>query len=171
MGSGVVVLIIAVAVCMAFGFGGGAFGMRRQDRKDGKAAAALSGTVTRVWAGLAPEQQEELTGLHSLYMQEEWVEENIDYTLRRGVTAERMLIELANRGLIPLGEGTFKRHASPLDFIEPKAPAHPVTDPELGMTSRALEALLPEAPEEAATPVEEPVEELVVKQPVKPAEA
>lgn len=100
---------------------GGAFNLRRHDMKTMESIDAMTSTGTRVWSYLTPEQQDELRAIESLLVQEEWLEEHVEQGVLGGVSAERVLIEFANRGFIILGQGVFRRHSSPLDFIEPNA--------------------------------------------------
>lgn len=105
---------------------GGAFNLRRHDMKTMESIDAMTSTGTRVWSYLTPEQQDELKSIESLLVQEEWLEEQVEQEVLGGVSAERVLIEFANRGFIILGQGVFRRHSSPLDYIDPKAP--PITE-------------------------------------------
>lgn len=109
-------IIVTVLLVM-----GGVFNLRRHDMKAMKSVDAMTATGTRVWSYLTPQQQDELKAIESLLIQEEWIEENVGPEVLGGVSAERVLIEFANRGFIILGQGVFRRHSSPLDFIEPKA--------------------------------------------------
>jgi hypothetical protein len=107
---------------------GGVFNLRRHDMTAMKSADSLTLAGNHVWSYLTPQQQEELNKIDSLLVQEEWIEENVEISVFNGVSAERILIELANRGFVILGKGVFRRHSSPLDFIDPTAP--PVELPE-----------------------------------------
>jgi hypothetical protein len=109
---------LAVTVCFALG---GMFNLKRHDLKAMKNEDAMTAAGVRVWSSLAPSQQEELNQIDSLLVQEEWVEANVEPSILNGLSPERVLIELANRGFITLGQGVFRRHASPLDFINPAA--------------------------------------------------
>lgn len=109
-------IIVTVLLVM-----GGAFNLRRHDMKAMKSIDEMTATGTRVWSYLTPQQQDELKAIESLLVQEEWIEQHVDSEVLGGISAERVLIEFANRGFIILGQGVFRRHSSPLDFIEPKA--------------------------------------------------
>ena len=109
-------IIVTVLLVM-----GGVFNLRRHDMKAMKTIDEMTATGTRVWSYLTPQQQDELKAIESLLVQEEWIEENVEPEVLGGVSAERVLIEFANRGFIILGQGVFRRHSSPLDFIEPRA--------------------------------------------------
>ena len=116
-------LFIGGIVITIFLVMGGAFNLRRHDIKTMESIDAMTSTGTRAWSYLTPEQQDELKAIESLLVQEEWLEEHVGQEVLGGVSAERVLIEFANRGFIILGQGVFRRHSSPLDFINPKAPA------------------------------------------------
>lgn len=114
-------LFVGGIIATVFLVMGGMFNLRRHDMESMKSIDAMTATGTRVWSYLTPLQQEELKAIDSLLVQEEWLEEHVDPEVLAGVSPERVLIEFANRGFIILGQGVFRRHASPLDFIEPKA--------------------------------------------------
>ena len=114
-------LFIGGIVITIFLVMGGAFNLRRHDMRTMESIDAMTATGTRVWSYLTPKQQDELKAIESLLVQEEWLEEHVEQEVLGGVSAERVLIEFANRGFIILGQGVFRRHSSPLDFIEPKA--------------------------------------------------
>jgi hypothetical protein len=138
--SGLAFLIGGVIVTI-FLVMGGTFNLRRLDTKAMKADDSMAAIGFKVWSYLTPAQQEELKEIDSLFVQEQWVEEHVEPSVLNGVSAERILIEFANRGFIQLGRGVFRRHASPLDFIEPEA--------------RILEVSEAKEAEETTTPEEE----------------
>lgn len=116
-----VLLFIGGIVVTVFLVMGGMFNLRRHDMAAMKSIDEMTATGTKVWSYLTPAQQDELKSIESLLIQEEWIEENVEPSVLNGVSPERILIEFANRGFIILGQGVFRRHSSPLDFIEPKA--------------------------------------------------
>jgi predicted transcriptional regulator len=125
-----VALFIGGIIVTIFLVMGGMFNLRRHDMKAMKSIDEMTATGTRVWSYLTPNQQDELKSIESLLVQEEWIEQNVEQSVLNGVSAERILIEFANRGFILLGQGVFRRHSSPLDFIEPKAQIIEVSGPE-----------------------------------------
>lgn len=139
------VLFIGGMVVIVFFVMGGVFNLRRHDIRAMKASDSMTATGNAVWSYLTPPQQEELNQISSLLVQEEWIEENVEQSVMNGVSAERILIELANRGLVILGQGVFRRHSSPLDFIDPKA--KPIIEPveifEGPLTKKESEKLAP----------------------------
>lgn len=130
MGNSVLALFIGGIVVTIFLVMGGAFNLRRHDMNTMRSIDEMTATGTRVWSYLTPKQQDELKSIESLLVQEEWIERNVEQDVLNGVSAERVLIEFANRGFIVLGQGVFRRHSSPLDFIEPKAQIIEVPEPE-----------------------------------------
>lgn len=151
MGNSVVALFIGGIVVTIFLVMGGVFNLRRHDMKSMKSIDEMTATGTRVWSYLTPKQQDELKSIESLLVQEEWVEQNVEQDVLNGVSAERVLIEFANRGFIVLGQGVFRRHSSPLDFIEPKAQIIEVTEPETAVEASEVKD------EEGESPTVEPV--------------
>lgn len=120
-------ILIGGIVITVFMVMGGVFNLRSKDIKSMKAMDSLTSTGSLVWSYLSPAQQEELNQIDSLLVQEEWIAEHVEASVLNGVSPERVLIELANRGFIILGQGVFRRHSSPLDYINAKAPS--ITEP------------------------------------------
>lgn len=148
-------LFIGGIVVTAFLCAGGMFKLRRMEVADMKASDEMLALGSRVWGYLTPAQQQELSGITSLLLQEEWIEEHVETSLLNGVSAERVLIELANRGYIVLGQGVFRKHASPLDYIQPNPIPEEVTteaEPTEGEES-AAEAVVSVEPDEEDTPI------------------
>lgn len=116
-------ILIGGIVITVFMVMGGVFNLRRTDMKSMKAMDSMTSTGNLVWSYLTPAQQDELNQIDSLLIQEEWITENVESDVLNGATAERVLIELANRGFVILGKGVFRRHSSPLDYINAKAPS------------------------------------------------
>lgn len=131
-----------------------AVNLRRETSKYQKSDDKLHTVGNKVWAHLIPAQQEELAKTELLVDQEEWIELNVDPVVLDGITPEKLLVFYANRGLLLLGKGTFRRHMSPLDFI-PK-PEEPLTDSEqpesaLPVTEEVAEQAEDSAPSDAAS--------------------
>lgn len=160
-------LFVGGVIVTVFLVMGGMFNLRRHDMQTMKTVDAMTATGTRVWSYLTPQQQEELKAIESLLVQEEWIEENVEQEVLGGVSAERVLIEFANRGFIILGQGVFRRHASPLDFIEPKAQFVeeadiPAEEPELVVEEQEAEVASESLPVES-TPDEKKSPEITEK--------
>lgn len=112
------VILIVGAVCTVLFTLGGVFNLRKMDSNRVKESDILMGIGNHVWSYLTLPQQEELSNMKLLYKQEEWLESHVTNEVLKGLPAEKVLVELANRGFISLGHGTFKRQMTAMDFIE-----------------------------------------------------
>jgi hypothetical protein len=146
-----VTLLLGGIVATVFFVMGGVFNLKRQDRLAVKESDILTSIGNHVWSYLTPPQQEELANIDSLCEQEEWIEDHVDPSVMKGTSAEKVLVELANRGFISLGKGPFKRHVSAIDFIQPKTDT---TIPESQTVNEELDSLEKDEPEKVQAEVE-----------------
>ena len=75
-------------------------------------------TSDKVWYSLTPAQQKDLLAQKTFVEQEEWVEDNVDVSLRSKLTPERIILAMANQSFISLGSGSPKRLANIADLVK-----------------------------------------------------
>lgn len=92
--------------------------MRRADKRDSRILTQSFSSGNAVWSALTPSEKEELSSKKTRIEQEDWVDANVPAGLMGTLNAERLVVELANQGVILLGLGSPRRSASPLDYVQ-----------------------------------------------------
>lgn len=140
-GVGICVVMVAISLTT----------VRKETSRQTTNEDQLTSTANFIWSSMIPSQQDELNKIPALQDQESWVEEHFSLEERSSLSGEKILLALANRGLIKLGMGTFKRYAPAIDYSSTSAPTELTVEEEGNEVS---EEVL-EAPEEVIVGDEE----------------
>lgn len=111
-------LLIFGIIAAATGWFLSGWSIHKANKNEHVSDSLNNATSDKVWFSLTSAQQEDLTLQTTFIEQEEWVEDNVDVSLRSKLTPERVVVALANKSFISLGSGSPKRLANIIDLVE-----------------------------------------------------
>jgi hypothetical protein len=111
-------LIVGAIIIIVVGWFLAGWQLRRADKRYANIISQSFSAGNAVWGALTPSEKEELTSKKTRIEQEDWVDANVPAGLMGTLNAERLIVELANQGVILLGLGSPRRSASPLDYVQ-----------------------------------------------------
>lgn len=111
-------LLIFGILAAATGWFLSGWSVHKANRNEYTSDSLNNSTGDKVWFSLTTEQQKDLDSQASFIEQEEWIEDNIEVSLRSKLTPERIVLALANKAFISLGSGSPKRLANIVDLVK-----------------------------------------------------
>jgi hypothetical protein len=121
-------LIVGGIIVVVVGWFVAGWQLRRADKRDATIVARSYTAGNSVWAALTPKEKEALSSKKTRIEQEDWIDANVPAGLMGTLNAERLIVELANQGVILLGLGSPRRSASPLDYVQHDAQQKKATE-------------------------------------------
>lgn len=104
----IIIAVVAVALIVS------RINVYRIDKQYIKSSDLLTSQTNALWGSLIPSEQEQFEKLDTFVEQEAWIEERLP--AESGVKAEKVIVELANRGLIVMGLGNSRRNNNVFDL-------------------------------------------------------
>lgn len=111
-------LIVGAVIIVVVGWFIAGWQLRRADKRDTQILTQSFSSGNAVWGALTPSEKEALASKKTRIEQEDWIDANVPAGLMGTLNAERLVVELANQGVILLGLGSPRRTASPLDYVK-----------------------------------------------------